>query len=149
ETTSGNFPTKNAIQSFGGGFADGFVFELNPGGGQLVFSTTLGGNQVDFAQALAIDQASNIYVAGFTYSKNFLTVNPLQANSGGGKDGWVMKLAPGGAGVIYSTYLGGSGDDGIQGIGVDANDNAVVVGDTMSANFPVLNPLQAYGGGDD
>ena len=124
------------------------VFKLHSAGG-LVFSTLLGGNDVDFAQGLAIDAAQNIYVVGFTFSKNFPTANAIQPNAGGGQDGFITELNSSGTGLIFSTYLGGSTDDSIQSIQRDAGGNLVIAGDTLSANFPTKNPLKSYGGGDD
>ena len=148
-TTSGNFPMKNPIQGTFGGGSDGFVFKLNPAGSQLVFSTYLGGSAVEFAQGLALDASSNVYVVGFTYSTNFPTANALQPNSNGGEEAWVTKIASSGTSLIYSTYLGGSQLNSAQAVGVDAAGDAYVVGDTYSSDFPVKNSLKAYGGGDD
>jgi autotransporter-associated beta strand protein len=148
-TTSGNFPVKNAIQGTFGGGSDAFVFKLNSSGNGLVFSTYLGGAGVEFAQGLALDASSNIYVVGFTYSTNFPTVNALQPTAGGGQDAWVAKIASSGTSLIFSTYLGGAQDDSAQSVGIDASGNVYVAGDTYSANFPTKNPLRSYGGGDD
>ena len=146
---SGNFPTKNAIQGISGGGADAFVFKLNPTGTQLVFSTFLGGAGVDFAQGLALDASSNVYIGGFTYSTNFPTLNALQATASGGQEAWVAKIASSGTALVYSTYLGGSQADSAQAVGVDAAGDVYVAGDTYSSDFPIKNSLQAYGGGDD
>ncbi len=108
-TSSSNFPMKNAIQgTYGGGGSDAFVFKLNPAGTQLVFSTFLGGADVDYAQGLALDSSNNIYVVGFTDSANFPRLNGLQSTSGGGQDAWVAKIASSGTTLVYSTFLGGA-----------------------------------------
>ena len=102
-----------------------------------------------------MDAAGNVYVAGFTGSTNFPTVNPLQATYGGppgggavGGDGWLAKLNSSGSALIYSTYFGGSGEEEIVFLGIDAAGNVYVTGQTTSTDFPTRNPLQPmYGGG--
>ena len=100
-----------------------------------------------------MDSAGNAYVTGSTTSTNFPTASPLQAVFGGGMllgDAFVAKLNPAGSALVYSTYLGGSGDDFGQGIAVDSSGNAYVTGSTYSTDFPTANPLQAvFGGGID
>ena len=68
------------------------------------------------AVAIAVDAAGNAYVTGFTDSTNFPTANPLQATLGrsGVFDAFVAKLNPAGSALVYSTYLGGSGDRRIR-----------------------------------
>ena len=119
-TKSSNFPTTSgAFQTaFGGGQSDAFVAKLDPtksGAASLVYSTFLGGsgdeNLQDFLRdILAVDFNGSAYVTGTTTSTDFPTLNPIQATSGGGFDGYVAKLNPAGSSLIYSTYLGGSGD---------------------------------------
>jgi hypothetical protein len=93
-------------------------------------------------------------VTGYTSSTNFPTTNPLQAGCGGGPrfgcadDAFVTKINAAGSALVYSTYLGGSGDDKGNGIAVDGSGNAYVTGYATSTNFPTANPLQAsFGGG--
>ena len=149
-TTSTNFPTVNPLQPANGGGNDAFVAKLNATGSALVYSTYLGGSGSDLALILAVDHSGNTYVAGRTSSTDFPTVNPLQpAYAGGPFDGFVAKLNAAGSALIYSTYLGGSGDtaENINGIAVDAAGNAYLSG-TAATDFPTANPLQpAYGGG--
>jgi FlaG/FlaF family flagellin (archaellin) len=75
-------------------------------------------------------------------------MNPLQpANGGGNEDGFVTEISTGGSTLIYSTYLGGSGDDVGYGIAVDSSGNTYVTGFTSSTDFPTMNPLQPANGG--
>ena len=130
-TKSSNFPTTSgAFQTaFGGGQSNAFVAKLDPtksGSASLVYSTFLGGsgdeNLQDFLRdILAVDFNGSAYVTGTTTSTDFPTLNPIQATSGGGFDAYVAKLNPAGSSLIYSTYLGGSGDDFGRGIAVDGN----------------------------
>jgi hypothetical protein len=110
----------------------------------LAYSTYLGGGDVDFPGAIAVDAAGNAYVTGLTWSSNFPTANPLQAAHGGGCcDAYVAKLNAAGSALAYSTYLGGNGVDFPRAIAVDAAGNAYVTGRTESPNFPMVNAVQA------
>ena len=153
-TNSENFPTLNPFQAtYGGGAWDVFVVKLNSAGNGLIYSTFLGGNGDDYGNGIAVDAGENAYVTGHTNSTNFPTLNPFQATYGGGvNDAFVTKLNSSGSGLIYSTYLGGNGDDYSRGIAVEGGGNAYVTGYTFSTNFPTLNPFQAShsgGGGLD
>ena len=88
-------------------------------------------------------------MTGRTRSTNFPTVNPIQATFGGGTsdDTFVTKLNASGSALVYSTYLGGSGDDDVQVIAVDGSGNAYVTGNTTSTNFPTASPFQSSNGG--
>jgi hypothetical protein len=90
-----------------------------------------------------VDSSGNAYVTGQATSSNFPTANPLQASLAGFPNAFVAKLNPAGSGLVYSTYLGGSGHDSGASIAVDSSGNAYVTGATTSTNFPTANPLQA------
>jgi hypothetical protein len=137
-TGSTNFPTTlGAFQTSYGGNGDAFVTKLNPAGSApLVYSTYLGGSNEDVGGGIAVDSSGNAYVTGYTFSTNFPTTsNAFQPTSGGAPDAFVTKLNPGGAPLVYSSYLGGSGFDRAFGIAVDSFGNAYVTGDT-SGSFP-------------
>ncbi len=151
-TTPGAYQTLNA----GGGHNDAFVAELGTGGNSLVYSTYLGGGAYDAGQAIAIDGSGAAYVTGPTvydnpYGAFPTTSGAYQTSFQGGdpSDGWVTKLKPDGSGLVYSTFLGGSGSDNPTGIAVDASGAAYVAGTTTSHDFPrSSNPLQSsYNGG--
>jgi hypothetical protein len=155
DTSSTDFPGTNKIQSTNGGGLDVFVAKINASGSAIVYSTYLGGSAFDIGWSIAVDSAGNAYVAGSSTSENFPLVNPLQATKGGGSgntaaDAFLAKLNPAGSALVYSTYLGGSGDDQAKGIAVDESHNAYVTGFTLSADFPTANPLQGtyHGAGD-
>ncbi|MCU1265633.1 MAG: putative secreted protein [Acidobacteria bacterium] len=154
ETTSLNFPTANAFQStYGGGASDGFVTKLNASGSALFYSTYLGGSLFDAAHGIDVDSTGKAYVTGRTTSANFPVVNAVQGTFSGGAnaDAFVTKFSANGLGLVYSTYLGGSGGTGFDaglGIAVDSIGNAYVTGETSSTNFPLVNPIQnTFGGG--
>jgi hypothetical protein len=97
DTTSTNFPTKNAIQSVSGGGKDAFVTKINSSGSALVDSTYLGGSGDDYGNGIAVNNSGAVYVAGATASTNLPTASPLQAANGGGDfDAFITKLIPGG-----------------------------------------------------
>ena len=148
-TDSADFPTTTgAFQTTSGGGYDAFVTKLNPTGTALVYSTYLGGTSVDFGEHIAVDRAGNAYVTGYTTSTNFpTTVGAFQTTSGGGYDAFVTKLNPTGT-VVYSTYLGGSGDEIGWGIAVDTAGYAYVTGQTDSTDFPTTTgAFQTTSGG--
>ena len=109
----------------------------------LSYSTLLGGTSSNAITGLAVDASGAAYVTGITASYNFPVSGPLQRSNAGGNDAFVAKLNSSGNGLVYCTYLGGSGDDRAYGIAVDASGDVLVAGSTTSANFPVYNPLQA------
>jgi hypothetical protein len=150
-TNSTNFPTANAFDAtIGTNGNDAFVTKLNAAGNALVYSTYLGGDDnAEFGQAIAVDSAGNAYVTGSTFSDDFPTVNPIQsANAGGSDDAFLSKLNAAGSALVYSTYLGGDGNDSGEGIKVDSAGNAYLGGDTTSTNFPTASPIQAAQAGD-
>jgi len=151
-TFSTDFPTVNPLQPANGGLYNAFVSEINPTGSALVYSTYLGGssqNAGDEGTSIAVDSTGNAYVTGVAFSTDFPTMNPLQPNNRGLTNAFVTKFNPSGSALVYSTYLGGSGDDFGLGIAVDNAGNAYVTGGASSTNFPTMNPLQpTYGGGD-
>jgi uncharacterized repeat protein (TIGR01451 family) len=147
-TSSTNFPTANAVQAANAGTFDVFVTKLNATGTALVYSTYLGGSSDDAVQAIAVDLSGNAYVTGYTQSLNFPTANAIQAAFGGGvRDAFVTKLNAAGSALVYSSYLGGSGNDQGAEIDVDSFGNAYLAGGTMSTNFPTANAVQAANAG--
>jgi len=124
----------------------------------LSYSTYLGGSDMDYANGIAVDPSGNAYVTGYTASIDFPLANPAQNSPGGGTcsdgvdtipcfDAFVTKLNPAGTALVYSTYLGGSGDDYGTRIALDASGDAYVTGYTNSTDFPVQNALQAENAG--
>lgn len=150
ETYSANFPTQNAYDPTHNGSSDVFITKLGPAGDSLVYSTFLGGSAAEFGTSIAVDPSGSAYVTGKTYSTNFPIYNAYDPTYNGSGDAFVTKLSPAGNSLIYSTYLGGSGDDQGDGIAVDASGNAYITGYTESANFPTQNAYDAtYNGGGD
>jgi len=152
---SDDFPVQNAYDETcgsdglcdSGNYFDGFLAKLDAAGATLMYSTYLGGSEDDFPSDLALDSSGNAYVTGQTYSPDFPTT-PNAYDTVCGTDGdcnvdytdvFVTKVNPfqsGAASLVYSTYLGGSVDDGGSGIAVDSSGKAYVAGYTQSYNFP-------------
>jgi uncharacterized protein (TIGR03437 family) len=166
-TVSSNFPvTAGAYQTkFAGSggqtivqftTGDAFAMKLDPSGRQI-YSTYLGGKMDDVGIGIAVDAQGNAYIGGSTLSPDFPVLKGSQTTfkgAGGelnyiGGDGFLAKLNPLGTALVYATYLGGSLDDRIAGVAVDANGNAFVAGNTLSTDFPVtIDAYQkTYGGG--
>jgi hypothetical protein len=140
-TESRNFPVRNNTSTFGGQ-ADAFTLKFTPGDADLTYSMVLGGSGYDFAQGLAVDALGHAYVVGDTGSSGFPVTNAIQSRfMGGNYDAFVAKLSPPGHALVFSTYLGGSGQDEGLGIALDADANAFVTGYTRSSAFPVTNAL--------
>ena len=159
-TTSMDFPTLEPFQgtTHNRQWGNAFVTKFNSTGTALIYSTYLGGSgnsgfDGDGANAIAVDAAGNAYIAGFTTSTDFPTVNPFQAvnnaASNEGANAFLVKLNAAGSGLVYSTYFGGSGrsplayDDSATAIAVDVAGNAYIAGRTTSTDFPTRMPLQA------
>jgi hypothetical protein len=143
-TTAGAFQTSGSfIKTIGLG---AFVTKFNAAGSALVYSTFLGGIS---PTGIAVDSAGDAYVTGSTLDAPPLK-NAYQATAGGGGDAFVTKLNATGSKLVYSTYLGGSGQDYANGIAVDSSGDAYVTGTSSSANFPTtpgsLQPVLAGGG---
>ncbi|HXD29585.1 MAG TPA: SBBP repeat-containing protein [Pyrinomonadaceae bacterium] len=119
----------------------------------LVYSTYFGAGAIDEARDIVVDATGNAYICGNTSSTNLLVVNAFQPTFGGGnfqgaRDVFVTKINSSGTSVLYSTYLGGGGDDKCGRLALDASGNAYIAGETTSTNFPVFNAFQGlYGGG--
>ncbi|MBI1940325.1 MAG: choice-of-anchor D domain-containing protein, partial [Acidobacteria bacterium] len=116
----------------------------------LLFSTYLGGGGDDYAYDVAVTPGGDAWLAGFTSSSDFPTTAGAirEARAGGPYDGFVSRLDSAGAALVYSTYLGGSGEDYASGVATDALGNAYAAGTTNSADFPVSAAFQGtYAGG--
>ncbi len=151
-TFSPNFPTTaGAYQTGWGGNMDAFVFKLNPTGTALVFSTFVGGNDVDAGYTTKIDPVTNdVYVAGTTASLNFPTTAGAfhTAYAGGLYDPFCFKLNSSGSAFVYSTLMGNAQDDYGASLEIDNLGNAYVVGQSSGVYPTTAGAYQsAYAGG--
>jgi hypothetical protein len=137
-TNSADFPmTTSSFDRSLGGTSDAIVAKLNPAGSVLLYSTYLGGNDMDYSYSVAMDSEGNAYATGYTYSTDFpVTPSAFDTSYSGNGDIFVTKLNVSSGAIVFSTYLGGATDEGGASIVVDSNDCAIVAGDTSSAEFP-------------
>jgi hypothetical protein len=146
-----DFPTQSAYQGTHGGGGDVFVTKLNAAGSALIYSTYLGGIGSDYGRGIAVDSNGNAYVTGSTTSTtDFPTLSAFQGTHGGGTyDVFVTKLNAAGS-ALYSTYLGGSGDEIGYAIAVSNVGYAYVTGWTDSTtDFPTTEfAFQGSNAGD-
>jgi len=158
ETSSLNFPTKNALfssiaKAFNNPYSV-FVTKINPsasGAASLVYSTLYGSNGVDQGNAIAVDSSGNVIVTGQSGSipSDLPQMNPFQTaptksntcgtaqNAATCRSGFVVKFSSSGNAMLYSSYLSGSDDDSALAITLDASGNAWIAGFTNSLDFPV------------
>jgi beta-propeller repeat-containing protein len=132
-TDSSDFPVAHALQGVNGGEMDAFVAKLDATGAALIYSTYLGGSAEDAGTAIAVDPDGGVHVTGRSTSLDLLQKNAIQERSIGA-DAFVAGLDSIGSTLLYSTYLGGQGNDTGNGIALDASGNVFVTGGTDSRN---------------
>jgi uncharacterized repeat protein (TIGR01451 family) len=148
-TRSMDFPTTPGVlqPSLGAGVTSAFfAAKLNTtatGNGSLVYSTYLAGTQPAGASVsgggIAVDAVGNAVVTGGTTFTNFPVVNAFRATPAGGVEAFVIKLNKTATSPpLYSTYIGGTGDDAGNAIAADAAGNAYITGSTTSSDYPVF-----------
>jgi hypothetical protein len=150
QTSSSDFPTKNAAQPSPAGSFEGFVMRM-AADGSLDYSTYLGGTGLDAALAITADPRGRAIVAGKTESADFPARNAVQrAYGGGSSDGFVTELSPDGRSLVFSTFFGGDSADTVFGVAADANGGTYFTGNTGSSNLATPDAFQPNpdGGGD-
>lgn len=146
------------------GACDAFVTKFRADGQGFVYSSYLGGSGQENRYlasdgvteiqcgAVAIDSQRQAYLTGYTDSTDFPLIAPIQVANGGSGDAFVTKFTSDGAGILFSTYLGGRGLDAGNGIAIAQSadgPNAYVIGETKSHDFNIANPYQQFKGGDN
>ncbi|MHA2425119.1 MAG: SBBP repeat-containing protein [Candidatus Thorarchaeota archaeon] len=139
--TSPDYPVVNAIQEEIGGLNDAVVTKLSPDGQTILFSTFIGGPDEDLGLTLEIDSDGWIILAGLARS-GYPVYNAVQGECAGTFDTIVTKLSSDGQTLNFSTYYGGSGEDGAWGLAIDGNHNIIVGGRAWSDDVPTLNAFQ-------
>jgi hypothetical protein len=143
-TYSSNFPVVESLQNSLLGTATAFVAKINAAGTSLIYSTYLGGSNIDNANAIALDSSDAAYVTGDTASFDFpVTPGVVQTGLNGLYNAFVSKLSAAGNTLVYSTLLGGSGSDRGTSIAIDSAGRAIIGGYTTSSNFPTVDAIQA------
>jgi hypothetical protein len=102
----------------------------------LSYAGYLGGNGADYGYGIAVDSSGEAYVTGYSASTTFPTVNAAQAtNHGGTYDAVAFKMAGSGSSLLFSTYLGGTGQERAYGLALDPSGNAYIAGYTSSTDY--------------
>jgi hypothetical protein len=141
--------TSSAYQSVRWGNQDAFVVKMNTSSGSpLLYSSYLGGEVTDVGRSILVAPSGLVYIAANTFSENFpLAGQPFRFSPKGGGDIVVsqMDLTKSGlASLLYTTYLGGSGLDEVSKLGLDSRGRVLLVGTTLSDDFPVTgNAIKA------
>ncbi|MEQ1883798.1 MAG: SBBP repeat-containing protein [Bryobacteraceae bacterium] len=146
-TASTNFPLVNSLTATMIGSKKAFVLRLNSIGNTLTYSTYLGGTAYEVGTGIALDSSGNDYVTGDTQSVNFPVSGAVQSANAGGFDAFITKINTAGT-IVFSTYLGGAGNEHAGAIAIDASSNLYVTGGTYSTNFPTLGAIQSVHGGN-
>ena len=154
-SSSVNFPTTaGAFDTSLVGGRDAFVTKMKPDGSGIVYSTYFGGGN-EAGGAIAVDAAGDAFITGFSGSgKLRITAGDFRTTPAGAYDSFASELSPSGSSLVYSTYLGGSGNEvgpRTHGIAVDSTGKIYVSGSTDSVDFPTTaNAFQPkFGGGSD
>ncbi len=153
-STQADFPVTVGPDLTYSSWSDTFVLKLSPDGTQLIYCGYIGGDYTDNGYGVAVDSSGCAYVVGRTESSQAsfpLKVGPdLVLNPFG--DGFIAKVNSAGTGLVYCGYIGGNDNDGANGVAVDGNGNAYVVGNTSSTpvTFPVaVGPDITFNGDQD
>jgi len=148
---SSDFPVLNAYQPALAGNSNAFLTKFAADGSSLVYSTYLGGNDNDYAQAVAVDSTGEAIIAGTTSSQNFPLANPYQSsispdqNGVSGTYGFFSKFSADGSSLLYSSYLAGNLDNSwspytlINSLALDSSGNLFLVGGTDTTNYPTTS----------
>ncbi|MCX6631395.1 MAG: SBBP repeat-containing protein [Candidatus Solibacter sp.] len=139
----GGFPQSGGTVTWAG-MDDAFVARLDPSG-RLVSAMAMGGAGTDVATGVAVGSVGNVYLSGYTNSVAFPTTAgaPQRVFGGGSYDAFVAKIDLSSNTLVYSTLLGGPGNDLATAVAVDASGQSCIAGYTDSANLPVRNAVQA------
>jgi hypothetical protein len=145
-TNSTDFPTVNALRGTLSGARDAFLAKLSADGSQLVWSTLWGGTGSDNANSVAVDGSDHVTIAGDTTSIDLPVQSAFRSTNAGGTDAFLAKFTTAGA-LLFSTYLGGSGEDRATGIAIDSAGDLYTAGGTTSSNFPAVSAYRSTNAG--
>ena len=141
-----NFPVINQYQAN----EDTFVSKLDTnlsGSACLIYSTCLGGSDIENVYGIAVDNSGHAYVTGETSSSDFPTRNQYQTDPGSNRDVYVTRIdttKSGDESLIYSTYLGGGSNEDSRAIAIDNSGYVYITGYTNSRDFPLLDQYQDW-----
>lgn len=134
-TLSTDFPLVSSYDAVFEGASEAFITKLTDNGATTLFSTFLGGNGNDGISDLSLTEDHEIVVGGTTSSDNFpTTANCYDGSFGGLTDGFLTRLTITGSAIVYSTYIGGDGDDEVVAIDIDPTEHVVAALASTSEN---------------
>ena len=141
QTISNDFPTTTgAYNETYNNKMDVYVFKLNPSGTTLVYSTYLAGSDDEWGLGINVDAGGNAYVTGCTKSTDFpITAGAYDESHSSDYDVFVTKLNSAGSGLVYSTYIGGTGADYGYSLELDSSNYAYITGRTASSTWPTTS----------
>lgn len=147
-TSSPDFPLSGGFGTANGGNSDPmFVASFDVSGANLLYADYISGSSSDDPAAMAVAPDGTTYIAGVTSSSDFPMKNAYQSSygSGGsqGNEAFISELSPDGATLEYSTYLGGSASQYVNGIAISSAGEMMIVGNTYSTDFPTANAYQS------
>ncbi|HKJ40098.1 MAG TPA: SBBP repeat-containing protein [Anaerolineales bacterium] len=128
---------------FPGGYDTSLPLIIDP---TLTYSTYLGDIGTDVGTAITTDSSGNVYITGYSYCWNFPTVDPITGETDGSAEAIISKISADGSTLLYSTCVGGAGDDFGKSIDLDSQGRIVVAGETDSTDFPIVSGIATYGG---
>jgi Beta-propeller repeat len=147
-TLSEDFPVRGSGARGHAAIVDAFVTKVDPDDGRIVWSTQLGGVDMDAATAVTVDRDDNVYVVGRTGSPDFPTAGGLRHGLNGQSctgepchDAFVTKLSSSGR-IVWSTTFGGTRNEEALGVAVGQDRSVYVTGVTDSFNLPVKSAFQ-------
>ena len=148
-TTSTVFPTFNSIiNSYIGGGTDGFIIKFKPDR-SVEFSTYIGGVEIDQPEQIAVNSAGEIYLTGWTSSRNFPVLGtgykkssryPNLVNSNR-REGFITKISANGRKILWSTYYSNTSDVYASGLAIASDNSVYIVGSLESIPVPIQHDL--------
>ncbi len=136
-TTSTDFPSTENVEPTGKEDGDPFVTIYSPDG-DVILSKLFIPDEIDGIEHSDVDSEGNLVIAGSTsYDNMYCTEDAVQSEFGGVTDGYVRIVSPDLETVIFSTYIGGNGDDYLGEVDVGEDDSIYVSSTTHSDDLPV------------
>lgn len=144
-TFSSNFPTTSGtIQNSLSGNRDAYVFRLNSSGSAMIYSSYLGGNNVEDGVGITVDNQHNAYVCGMTRSNDFpITPGAFNSQIGGSDDAFISKINPDGTSFVFSAVFQGNVSDLAHCVSLGSDQTILVAGESNSADFQTSSDAYA------
>ena len=147
-TGSEDFPLKNPLQAELNGSNDLFITKFNADSSETLFSTFLGGSGLELGKAAAISSSGDLYILGQTTSLDIAGAVNTAFGEDYDWDGVLARIAEDGSHISHLQYVGGSNRDYFSALAIDAEDNILLAGHSLSTDFPSINSTQSHLYGD-